>query len=111
MRRARPEHTISADQTTARSLVDTVEGRDAVELSRVSRGDVRFFVFTVRGCDEGPLEDLSLPAETRVLFAYRDDEPLFAADELELREKDDVILLTRSKYLNDLRERWKPDSD
>jgi trk system potassium uptake protein TrkA len=100
------EHTISADQTTARSLVDTVEGRDVVELSTVLRGDVRFFLFTVTAEDAGPAAELSLPSETRVLFAYRKNELLFPEKDAELREGDDVILLTRSKQLAELRERW-----
>ena len=103
------DNTINADQTTARSLVDEVEGRATVELSTVLRGDVRFFVFTARKDDAGRAHDLSLPQSSRVLFAYRDEEALPADDGFEIREGDDVVLLTRAEHLEQLRERWAPD--
>ncbi|HSN69892.1 MAG TPA: TrkA family potassium uptake protein [Steroidobacteraceae bacterium] len=103
------DNTINADQTTARSLVDEVEGRATVELSTVLRGDVRFFVFTARKDDAGRAHDLSLPQSSRVLFAYRDEEALPADDGFEIREGDDVVLLTRAEHLEELRERWAPD--
>lgn len=102
------DHTISVDQTTARSLVDTVEERNAVELSTVLRDDVRFFVLTARPEDACAIKDLSLPDDTRVLYAYRDGALELTSDDFELREGDDVILLTRSKHLDALRERWQP---
>lgn len=105
------EHTISADQTTARSLVDTVEGRNVVELSTVLRGDVRFFVFTARAADEGAIKDLSLPDDTIVLYAYRDNDIEMIGDGFELREGDDVVLLTRSKHLNKLRDNWQGNAN
>jgi trk system potassium uptake protein TrkA len=104
------EHTISADLTTARSLVDTVEGRNVVELSTVLRGDTRFFVFTVRAEDKGAPTDLSLPADTRILFVYRDGEVRMADEGFELQEGDDVVLLTKSMHLSNLQERWGVES-
>jgi len=102
------EHTINADQTAARDLVDTVEGRKLVELSTVLRGDVRFFLFTARADDAGPLKDLSLPPETRMLYAYRNEALHLPAAGFKVQEGDDVILLTRTKHLDDLHRRWGP---
>ncbi len=103
------ESTINADQTTARYLLDTVEGRSVVELSTVLRGDVRFFIFTAREADEGAPKDLSLPRETRILFAYREGGVVIADETYTVKQGDDVVLLTRSGHLNALRERWHPD--
>jgi trk system potassium uptake protein TrkA len=100
------QHTISADLTTARSLVDTVEGRNVVELSTVLRGDVRFFMFTARAEDAGPPEALKLPEDTRVLYAYRGNDLRMVGEGFEVQEGDDVVLLTRSGRLNEFVERW-----
>jgi trk system potassium uptake protein TrkA len=103
------DHTINADHTTARRLVDEVEGRSTVELSTVLRGDVRFFVFTARKEDAGPAKDLSLPERSRILFAYRDARVMPADDGFEIEEGDDVVLLTSAEHLDELRERWAPN--
>jgi trk/ktr system potassium uptake protein len=101
------DSTINADQTTARSLLDTVEGRSVVELSNVLRGDVRFFVFSAREQDAGSARDLSLPQETRILFAYRNNELLATGEDYQVQAGDDVVLLTRSAHLDELTQRWQ----
>jgi len=106
----RLENTISADQTTARSLVDTVEARDLVPLSTVLRGDVRFFVFTARAEDEGTVDELSLPADTKVLYVYRGSGLQLVGEGFGLKRGDDVVLLTRSERFDALREKWGPES-
>jgi trk system potassium uptake protein TrkA len=99
------DHTISADQVTARRLLDTVEGRAAVELSTVLRGDVRFFVITISKDEAGPVGDLELPEDTSILFGYRKDELIRPGKDLELKSGDDLVLLTNSRHLEELRGR------
>lgn len=101
------ENTISAAQVTARRLVDTVEGRGVVELSTVLRGDVRFFVISVAAGETGPLSKLDLPADTRVLYGYRDGRLLWPKEDLRLEEGDDLVLLTTSSRLQALEDRGK----
>jgi len=104
------DNTISATQVTARRLLDTVEGRGVVELSTVLRGDVRFFVIAVTAEEAGPASGLDLPAGTRVLYGYREGKLLWPEEDLELEEGDDLVLLTHSDRVRDLKERGKAAS-
>lgn len=99
-------NTISADQITARKLVDSVEGRNIVELSTVLRGDVRFVMVSARAEDEGALKAISLPKDTKVLFGYRDGNLVLLADDSHVRQGDDLVLVTRSEHLDALQEKW-----
>jgi trk system potassium uptake protein TrkA len=99
------DHTISADQVTARRLLDTVEGRAAVELSTVLRGDVRFFVITISEDEAGPASDLELPEDTSILFGYRKDDLVRPEKDFTLQTGDDLVLLTNSRHLEELRGR------
>lgn len=104
------DNTISATQVTARRLLDTVEGRGVVELSTVLRGDVRFFVIAVTAEEAGPASGLELPADTRVLYGYHDGKLLWPDEDLELEEGDDLVLLTNSERVGELKERGKAEA-
>jgi trk system potassium uptake protein TrkA len=101
------DNTISADQVTARRLLDMVEGRGVVELSTVLRGDARFVVIPVGDDEAGPASKLRLPADTWVLYGYRNGRLLAPAGDLELKPKDDLVLLTTSGHLQELKERGR----
>ena len=105
------DNTINADLVTARRLVDMIEGRGVVELSTVLRGDVRLYVIPVTEQDAGPLEELELPSETRVLYGYRKDELFLPEADTRLEPGDDLVLLTNSKQLKELKERGAEPSD
>jgi len=107
----RLHNTINADQVTARRLVDLVEGRGVVELSTVLRGDVRFFVISVGEREAGPVDQLDLPADTRVLYGYRKDRLLMPSGDTLLEPGDDLVLLTRAARLKELRERRSESAD
>lgn len=100
------EHTIIPSQTIARHLVDMVRGVDTIELSTILREDARFFTFRAKKEDAGPISQLDLPDEARVVFFYRDDRFFFADADSKLREGDEVVILTHSKNVRDLEERW-----
>jgi len=100
-------NTINADQVTARRLVDLVEGRGVVELSTVLRGDVRFYVIPVGEHEAGPLGKLSLPSETRVLYGYRGNELFLPDEDTRLEAGDDLVVLTNSEQLRELKERGR----
>jgi len=101
------DNTISATQVTARRLLDMVEGRGVVELSTVLRGDVRFFVVAVTAEEAGPVSGFELPGETRVLYGYRDGKLLWPDDDLQLEEGDDLVLLTTSDRVTELKDRGR----
>jgi trk system potassium uptake protein TrkA len=104
------DNAISADQVTARRLLDTVEGRGVVELSTVLRGDARFFILPATDSDAGTAAELALPADTWVLYGYRDGKLLRPGKEFMIEPGDDLVLLTTSQHLQELKARGLPES-
>jgi trk/ktr system potassium uptake protein len=98
--------TIIPDQTIGRTLVDMVEGRDAVELSTYLKNDARLFSLRVRAPQAAAVEALELPAQTRVVCVYRGDEFVLPQPSSTLREGDEVVLITHSSHLAELDERY-----
>jgi trk system potassium uptake protein TrkA len=82
------------------------QGRDPLEISAMIRDEARFFNFIASENEEGPAEDLGLPGESRVICMYRDDHFTVADAKTSLRAGDEVIILTHSKNLTELQERW-----
>lgn len=101
------DNTISATQVTARRLLDTVEGRAVVDLSTVLRRDVRFYVISVSEDEAGPAGELRLPDDTSILYGYRDGELIRPAAQFKLETGDDLVLLTTSGHLEELKQRGK----
>lgn len=99
------EDTIVPDATVARLLADLVEGRDILELSTMIRGDVRFFVFVVAESGRA-VEELDLPAKTRAILIYRDEEPILPDPDTRLKADDEVVLLTEADQLATLRDQF-----
>jgi trk/ktr system potassium uptake protein len=104
------QDTIIPDQTISRYLADMAVGLDILELSTLIRGEARFFSFVASAADAGTVEALQLPAEARVVCYYRNGEfNLATGGASKLREGDEVVILTHSKHLASLRERWQPN--
>lgn len=70
------------------------------------KNDARFFVFVARDEDAGMAGKLDLPGQTRVLYLYRNGKLLAGQDELEIEEGDQVVMITGSESIEELRERW-----
>jgi trk system potassium uptake protein TrkA len=100
--------TIIPARTIGRYLSDVVEGQDILELSGAIKGDARVFLFAAREEDEGPVEELGLPTESRVSHLYRDGKLVLADAHLRLRKGDEVVVVTHRKHLAALRDRWVP---
>ncbi|MGD8860245.1 MAG: NAD-binding protein [Myxococcales bacterium] len=101
--------TIVPYQTIGRYLADMVHGANVVELSTVIRGDARFYSFVADAAHaDRALSELDLPKQARVVCLYRDDEMLLPEDETRIREQDEIVILTYSKYLQELSERFTP---
>jgi trk system potassium uptake protein TrkA len=102
------DHTIIPDQTISRYLADVAVGVDILELSTLIKGEARFFSFVASDSDAGTVEALKLPGEARVVCFYRDGEFNLANADTKIRERDEIIILTHSKHLPELRDRWQP---
>lgn len=100
------ENIIIPTRTISLFLVDMVAGRDIIELSTMIKGNARFFSFFASREDEGDVSGLNLPENARAIFFYRGDDFLFADRESRIKEGDEVVVLTHSENLEDLKERW-----
>jgi trk/ktr system potassium uptake protein len=99
---------IVPSRTIGRYLQDMVGGSTNLELSTVLKHEARVFTFTARGEDAVAVKDLKLPADARVVMYYREGKFAHADEGTTLHAGDEVVILTHSKNLNELEERWEP---
>jgi trk system potassium uptake protein TrkA len=102
------EDVIIPSRTISRYLADILEGRDVVELSTFLKYEARFFAFTVGKNDPDNIEKMALPEDTRVVLFYRDETYLLPDENTRFREDDEVVIITNSRHLNELKEKWRP---
>ena len=98
--------TIVPDMNTARTLADLVTGQGGTSLVAAIRGEARLFSFIAGQEDARPVADLELPRDTRIVLIYRADKPIFVDADAEVRIDDEVVVVTHSRNLPELRERW-----
>ncbi len=103
--------TIIPVQAIARTLADTLAGLDILELATFIRGEVRFFPFVAREEDAGPLEEMDLPSDSSVICLYRGDEFIIPKVGTKIAKGDEGVVITHSRNLQALRERWEQPHD
>jgi len=103
--------TIVPSRTISRYLEDMVEGSENVELSNVIKDEARFFSLIAREEDAVTPEELDLPAEARAICYYRDGKFMHAGADTKFAKGDEIIILTHSKNVPVLQERWQAESD
>ena len=79
-----------------------------MQLSAAIKSEARIFSFVVREQDEGTVNELKLPADSRVIFLYRGDKFILADEDSKLQKDDEVVIACRNKVLPDLEARWSP---
>lgn len=102
------DDTIIPARTMGWHLADMAEGRDPMELSTMIRDEARAYSFVVRDEQAGPLSDLPLPDQTRVICIYREDRVIFPDGDTRLSREDEVVMLTHRDRLDELKERVGP---
>jgi len=102
------ENVIVPDLTIARYLADMCAGQNPMQLSAAIKGEARIFSFIVREQDEGTVNELKLPSDSRVIFLYRGDKFILADEDTKLQKDDEVVIACRNKVLSDLEARWNP---
>jgi trk system potassium uptake protein TrkA len=100
--------TIIPSRTLSRYLEDMVSGTENVELSTVLKDEARFFTLIAREEDAVKVKDLILPADAKVICYYRDGKFSHADEKTKLQKGDEVVVLTHSKNIPELQERWRP---
>jgi trk system potassium uptake protein TrkA len=102
------EDTIIPVRTMSQYLENMVRGLHNVELSTFLKHGARLFTFVAGKKDTDKIGELDLPEETEVVFYYRDDQLCFVDEEVRLQRDDEVVILTTTKMLPELKERWDP---
>lgn len=102
---------IVPDYTIARHLADMCAGHNPLEVSAVIKGDARIFSFVTREEDEGPISELNLPDNSRVMFLYRKEKFILPDVDTTLHKDDEVVIIAHSKVLSELEARWSPKLD
>jgi trk system potassium uptake protein TrkA len=103
--------TIVPARTISRHLENMVRGLDVIELSTLLKGDARFFTFTARKQDEITAAEMNLPENARIIFYYRDNAFHLVENDTRFRKDDEIVILTHSKNLTELRKRWSPETN
>jgi len=98
--------TIIPTLTNARYLVNIAAGRNILELSGLIRSNVRLFSFIADEANEGPISELYLPKQSRVIFFYRDNVFQPIDGDTELKKGDEVVLVTTADEYEKLQEQW-----
>ena len=102
--------TIIPSRTISHYLEDMVEGTENLALSTVLKEEARVFMFIADEEDAVTVEDLGLPQEAKVICYYREDRFGLAEQGTKLQKGDEVVVLTHSKNMLALQERWQPKS-
>jgi trk system potassium uptake protein len=105
------DDTVLPNRAVASHLVDLLRGEKSLEMSSLIRGDADVFNFVVRRADAGPLDELQLPEDTRIVCLYRDDSFTLPEAIDALEAGDEVILVTHKDRLAELKKRWSPRHD
>lgn len=100
------EDTIIPALTIGRYLADMVQGQDLLELSALVKDEARVFSFVAREDDAVAVDALELPDESRVICFYRDGKFRLPEADTKLQQGDEVIVLTHSRNLAKLQQRW-----
>ncbi|MBU1233641.1 MAG: TrkA family potassium uptake protein [Proteobacteria bacterium] len=101
------EDTIIPSRTISRYLEDMVGGRGNADLSTVIKGEARFFTLIAKEEDAVAAKNLKLPADAKAICYYRDGTFSHADEETTFRQGDEIVILTHSKNLPALHERWQ----
>lgn len=101
------QDTIIPSRTISRHLEDMISGVVNLELSAVIKDEARFFTLIAREEDAVTARELRLPAEARVVCYYRDDKFFHADEETRFRRGDELVILTHSRNIPELQERWQ----
>lgn len=100
------EDTIDPALTIGRYLADMLQGQDLLELSAMVKDEARVFSFVAREADAVTVGALDLPDESRVICLYRDGKFRLPESDTKLQQGDEVIVLTHSRNLAKLQQRW-----
>ena len=112
MRRIGPAaHTIVSDCTIGYNLPDMLSDQNALATSALIKYASRLFSFVARVRDGGAVAALNLSKGARVICLCRDANFSLTEVDTVIEPGDEVVILTHSKHLTELRERWAANAN
>jgi trk system potassium uptake protein TrkA len=105
------DEVILPDTEISLALSRLIQNEQAAGHKAEVQGDLRFFTISIGEDDAGPLSDLNIPDEVRVVAVTRSNESVFPDDDMTLQAEDSVLLLASQAAVDDLCERFKEASD
>jgi trk system potassium uptake protein TrkA len=102
------QDTIIPSLTISRYLADMVQGLNILELSTAIKNEARFFAFVLDDDAILHIAELDLPGEARAVCLYRNGNFRLADRETRIHKGDEIVILTHSKNLRALHDRWEP---
>ncbi|MDA3786416.1 MAG: TrkA family potassium uptake protein [Deltaproteobacteria bacterium] len=103
--------TIIPSRTIGRYLQGLVGGGENIELATVIKDEARFFTMIAKEEEAVAAKDLQLPRDAKVICYYRDGKFYHAEEETTFRKGDEIVILTHSKNMPALQERWRPKAE
>jgi len=100
--------TIIPARTITRYLVDMVGGSENMDLSTIIKGKARLFMLTAEQDDAITAKELQLPAAAKIICYYRHGKFALADPDTAFQIDDEIVILTDSKHIHALHERWQP---
>jgi trk system potassium uptake protein TrkA len=103
------QEVICSARQVAEGLRDMILGYDT-DLSLMLEAGLRVATFHVGATDAGPLEELELPKDTRVIALIRDDVAKITEADTKIEADDFIVVLTHEDALEELEERFESRS-
>lgn len=96
---------INPSSISSRYISDVIRGINTIELSNLVRSSVRFMgVMVTEDIINMKLSEISLPEDSAFIGLYRKNEFILAEKDPKLREKDEVIIVTKADMIKDVNE-------
>jgi trk system potassium uptake protein TrkA len=96
---------INPSSISSRYISDVLRGINTIELSNLVRSDVRFMgVIATENVIDMRLSEISLPEHSAFIGIYRKSEFILAKNDPKLKEKDEVIIVTKADLIQDVNE-------
>ena len=96
---------INPSNISSRYISDVLRGINTIELSNLVRSNVRFMgVVATEDILNRKLSEISLPDESSFIGLYRKNEFILAEKDPKLREKDEIIIVTKADLIKDVNE-------
>ena len=76
-----------------------------------SKHNARLFTFVAAKKEAVKIGELDLPEDTQFVFFYRDEQFNFIDGETRFQKGDEIVVLTHSRNLSELKKRWPPKRD